>query len=385
MRQRNDLVFPMVEYNRRLTALRQKMAERGLDVIITTTPENICYLTGFESPGHYYFNALIVPIEGEPIAVPRRLEESGYQALTWVEFVRPYEDTEDPVHKLYTVLVEFNLQHKRIGFEKSCWFFTAVQQDRFFAYCTQATFVDCAGIIEAGRLIKSDHEIELMKKAARTTEIGMKAGIEAVQEGVTENDIAAEIHYAMIKAGSEWPSIQPFVASGYRGAIGHATWAGRTVEKGDCIMLELAGCLKRYHAPLMRSGFVGKPDPAVKQAEEIVHEAFDAIVAAIKPGVPAGDIDAIGRKIIAGSKFGGAQASRTAYSVGIGLPPDWGEGQILSIQPNEPRVLQTNMTFHLLPWVQIPNIGGISFSETIRVTEDGCELLTNFERSVFVK
>lgn len=385
MRQRTDLVFPMAEYERRLTALRGRMAVRGLDAVITTIPENICYLSGFESPGHYYFNALIVPLEGEPIAVPRQLEDSGYQALSWLEISRPYSDTEDPIHKLFTTLVEFNLHYKRIGYEKSAWFFTAAQQDRLFATCTQATFVDCSGIVETGRLIKSEVEIELMRRAARTTEVGLQAGIEAVAEGVTENDIAAEIHYAMIKAGSEWPSIQPFVASGYRGAIGHATWAGRTVEAGDCVMLELAGCLKRYHAPLMRSGFVGEPDPAVKAAEKVVHDAFDATIAAIKPGVPAGEVDAVARGIIAASQFGGTQASRTAYSVGIGLPPDWGEGQILSIQPNEPRRLEANMTFHLLPWVQIPGVGGISFSETIRVTETGCELLTNFDRSVFVK
>ena len=213
----------------------------------------------------------------------------------------------------------------------------------------------------------------------------MQAGIEAVTDGATENDIAAEIHYAMIKAGSEWPSIQPFIASGFRGAIGHATWAGRTLEPGDCVMLELAGCLKRYHAPLMRSGFVGEPDPVVWKAARVVHEAFDAIVAVIKPGIAAGDVDAAGRQIIGSSDHGGIQGSRSAYSVGIGLPPDWGEGQILSIQPHEPRLLQTNMTFHLLPWIQLPGIGGISFSETIRVTPDGCELITNFERAIFVR
>ncbi|MCB0180783.1 MAG: aminopeptidase P family protein [Anaerolineae bacterium] len=385
MRQRADLVFSLLEYERRLTALRERMAVRGLDAVITTIPENICYLSGFESPGHYYFNALIVPLEGEPVAVPRQLEVSGYEELTWLENIRFYTDTEDPIHKLYTTLVEFGLHYKRLGYEKNSWFFTAAQQDRLFAYCSPATFVDCSGLVEAGRLIKSEVEIDLMRQAARTTEAGMRAGVEAVAAGVTENDIAAEIHYAMIKAGSEWPSIQPFVASGYRGAIGHATWAGRTLENGDCVMLELAGCLKRYHAPLMRSGFVGEPDPVVKTAEHVVHEAFEATVAAIKPGVSAGEVDAVARGIIAASQFGGTQASRTAYSVGIGLPPDWGEGQILSIQPKEPRLLEANMTFHLLPWVQLPGIGGISFSETIRVTETGCELLTNFDRSVFVK
>jgi Xaa-Pro dipeptidase len=241
MRQRNDLVFPMAEYERRLTALRQRMDERGLEVVLTTTPENICYLTGFESPGHYYFNALIVPLEGEPVAVPRRLEDSGYEALTWVKLRRPYNDTQDPMEVVRKALEEFGLHYRRIGYEKNCWFFTAAQQDRLFAACSQATFVDCSGIVEAGRLIKSTEEIELMRKAARTAEAGMQAGIEAVAAGVTEHDIAAEIHYAMIKAGSEWPSIQPFIASGERGAIGHATWTDRVVQPQDSVFLEVGG------------------------------------------------------------------------------------------------------------------------------------------------
>lgn len=53
MRRRDDLAFPMVEYDRRLADLRERMAAAGIDVMLTTTPENICYLTGFDSPGHY--------------------------------------------------------------------------------------------------------------------------------------------------------------------------------------------------------------------------------------------------------------------------------------------------------------------------------------------
>lgn len=384
MLRRDDLVFPMAEYERRLQELRERMAQQDLDLVITNTPENICYLTGFESPGHYYFNAVLVPREGEPVAVPRLLEESGYEALTWMEALRPYEDFEDPVQKTHDTLAEFGWLDKRIGYEKNCWFFTAAQQEQLFALCPQATFIDCSGIVEAGRLIKSDLEIDLMRKAARATEAGMQAGIEAVRAGSTENDVAAEMHYAMIKAGSEWPSIVPFVASGYRGAIGHATWAGRTIEQGDIVMLELAGCLKRYHAPLMRTGFVGEPSQRVREAEQVVQEAFQAMVDAIRPGVAAHDVDATSRRIIGASPIAGKQGSRSAYSVGIGLPPDWGEGHILSMQPQEMRPLQANMTFHMLPWIQVPGEGGISFSETVRVTEDGCELITRFERGLFV-
>lgn len=385
MRQRDDLVFPMAEYERRLGELRLRMEERGIDALLTTTPENICYLTGFDSVGHYYFNALVVPLEGEPFMTPRLLENHGATVLTWVELTRPYHDSQDPMDVVRDAFVEFDLHTKRIGYEKECWFFTAAQQDRLFSKLPEATFVDCSGIVEQGRLIKSESEIDLMRRAAKTTAAGMAAGIEAVEAGATENDVAAEIHYAMIKAGSEWPAISPFVASGERGAIGHATWAGRTIQDDEFVFLELAGCLHRYHAPMMRTVYVGDPSARAREAEDIVLEAFDACVAAIEPGVPAGEIDRIGREIIAHSSFGAEQASRTAYSVGIGLPPDWGEGQILSMQPGERRPLRANMTFHLLPWVQIPGEGGVGITETIRVTETGCELLTDFERKLFVK
>jgi Xaa-Pro dipeptidase len=385
MRQRDDLVFSMAEYERRLRELRQRMEERELEVVITTTPENICYITGFESPGHYYFNAVVIPQHGEPFAVSRRLEESGMDAHTWLSLLRPYEDVQNPIVRLVEALAEFGMDGMRIGIERNCWFFTAVQQETLIAQCPRATFVDCSGIVEAGRLIKSDEEIALMRKAARTTEAGMKAGIDAVQAAATEGDVAAEIHYAMIKAGSEWPSISPFVASGERGAIGHATWTDRVIQSGEPVFLEIAGCLKRYHAAMMRTVFVGEPDESLWEAEKLVQEAMEACIDAIKPGVTAGSVDAAGRAVIANSRLGAKQGSRTGYSIGIGLPPDWGEGQILSLQQGEQRPLQTNMTFHLIPWAQIPGKGGIGFSETVRVTGEGCEFITSLERKLFVK
>ncbi|TWU13425.1 putative peptidase [Symmachiella macrocystis] len=172
MRQRDDLSFPMHEYARRMQALRQRMAERGLDAVLITTPENICYLTGFESQGHFSFCALIVPLEGEPIMVPRRMEDSGVQARTWVAISCPYEEVEDPIQKVRDTLRLYDLSDNRIGFEKDCWFFTAVQQERLFALSHETSFVDCAGIVEAGRLIKSDLEIEMIRSAARVAEAG---------------------------------------------------------------------------------------------------------------------------------------------------------------------------------------------------------------------
>ena len=387
MRQRDDLTFPMHEYSRRLQELRDRMAERGLDAVLITTPENICYLTGFESQGHFSFCALIVPVEGDPIMVPRRLEDSGVQARTWISISCPYEEVEDPIEKVRDTLRLYDLSESRIGFEKDCWFFTATQQERLFALSHETSFIDCAGIVEAGRLIKSDLEIDLIRSAARVAEAGMKAGIEAVHEGVTENDVAADIHSAMIRAGGEWPAISPFVATGHRGSVGHQTWAGDMIKNNECVFLEVGGCLKRYHAAMMRTCFVGEPDQQILDAVKTVQEAVDASIASIKPGMRLGEVDAVSRKIIsrAAPHFGGMQVTRSAYSIGIAFAPDWGEGHIMSIRHRDPRVLQPNMTFHNIPWVQIPGKGGIGLSETIRVTDDGCEVITQLPRQLYVK
>lgn len=387
MRQRDDLAFPMSEYRRRLQELRVRMEARGLDAVMITTPENICYLTGFESPGYFAFEALIVPLEGEPIMIPRRLEESGVQARTWIQITRPYEDNEDPIEKVADTLRIYHLYNQRIGYERDCWFFTSPQQDRLFARSPVTSWVDCAGIVEDGRLIKSECEIEMMRRAARCAEAGMQAGIEAVHEGATENEIAAEIHHAMFKAGGEWPAISPFVATGTRGSIGHATWEQNPIRDRDYVFLEVGGCMKRYHAAMMRTCFVGKPDEQVRMAERTVLEAMQASIEAIRPGMRLGEVDAVSRRIIArqAPSFGGLQMTRSAYSIGIAFPPDWGEGHIMSIRHEDPRVLRPNMTFHNIPWVQIPGRGGVGMSETIRVTENGCELITDFERKLYVR
>lgn len=385
MRQRDDLAFPMLEYEARLEALRGRLYERQLDAMLVTTPENITYLTGFESPGHYWFQGLVVPVEGEAICVSRELECAGVDADTWVERNWGYADSEEPMARVAEALAALDLRGQRVGYERDCWFFTASQQDRLFALASDMVWMDASLVVEQGRLIKSELEITMMRAAGMTTSAGMRAGIEAVAAGVSEDEIAAQIHLEMIRAGSEWPSIAPFVASGERGAIGHATWRGRVLREGDPVFLELAGCKRRYHAAMMRTVFVGDPGRDVRDAAAVVLEAFDLAVAAIRPGVPAGEVDRVARDFIASSAFGGTQASRTAYSIGIAVPPDWGEGQILSMKPGETRPLEANMTFHLLPWVQIPGRGGIGCTETVRVTEDGCEMLTTgVARELFV-
>ena len=386
MRRRDDLVFSMAEYERRLAGMRAEMDRRALDAMVVTTPENLFYLTGYQTPGYYFFQALVVPLDGEPFMVTRLLEDSNVQTRTWVEYSRPYADTESAVGALHMALHEFGLEKARIGYEKHSYFFRASEQEQIIAAMEEATFLDSTGLVENLRVIKSPDELDMIRAAAKTTEVGMQAGLDAVTAGVNENEIAAEINYAMTKAGSHYPAIAPFVASGWRCAVGHATWEDREVEQGDVVFLEVGGCRYRYHAPMMRTVMVGQITDEVAEAEEVINEAVSAAVQEMRPGITCGDVDHLCRQYLARYTYGGTQATRSGYSVGIAFAPDWGEGHILSIQPGERRYLEENMTFHLIPWLQVPGIAGVGISETVLVQRDRCvSLFETFDRKVLSK
>lgn len=383
MPEHGDLVFPREEYRRRIDKLRQLMQERDLDAVILAMPHDLFYLTGYQTPGYYWFQVLVVPVEKEPFMVTRLLESSNIPARTWIEISRPYDDFENPAEILADSIREFGLEKSRLGYDRDAYFFRAFEQEDVIARLPDATFINCTGIVESLRVIKSDLELEKMALAARATEAGMAAGIAAVAPGVSENDIAAEIYDAMLRAGSEWPSMAPFVATGWRGAVGHMTWERRVLNEIDYVFLEVAGCYNRYHTAMMRTVTLGETPQAIRDGERVCLDAMQATMEAIKPGVPASEIDAIARKIIAEGAPHVEQAARTAYSIGIGFPPDWGEGHILSMRKGHDRPLEKNMTFHLIPWVQVPGHGGVGITETIVVTEDGCRSLFNFEQKVF--
>ena len=89
------LHFTLEEYQQRLDALRSRMEQKGVDAMLLTTPENLYYLTGQQTPGYYWFQTLIVPMDREPVFITRRIEDDAVQQMSWVEDSRPYEDFND--------------------------------------------------------------------------------------------------------------------------------------------------------------------------------------------------------------------------------------------------------------------------------------------------
>ncbi|MEQ9209944.1 MAG: ectoine hydrolase, partial [Pseudomonadales bacterium] len=386
MRQRDDMTFPIEEYERRLSELRGNIARRHLDAVIISDPENIMYLTDYQTTGYSFFQALVVPLETEPFMITRQMEESNVIQRTWVEKTQPYSDTGDAIQMLIDSLRTAGLDNKRIGYERNSYFFPAYQQDRIHTSLTDGQLLDCFGIVEQSRVCKSDLEIEVMRKAAIATESGMKAGLEACQAGVSENDIGAAISDAMFRAGGEPPAVMPYVTSGPRTMIGHATWEGRKVQPGEHVFLEVGGCYRRYHTAMMRTAIMGELSDSMAHAQERMKQALKMVHKHVQPGMTVSDADNMIRKIISDNKVGANLVTRSGYSIGIAFPPSWDEGYIVSLKQGESTVLEKGMTFHIIPWMWgVDGDKTCGISDTIYITENGCESFFTMEQDFTVK
>lgn len=386
MKQRDDMTFPFEEYQRRLDGLRQRMANRLLDAVVITDPENLMYLTDYQTTGYSFFQALVVPLDGEPFMITRNMEESNVHERTWVELTRPYPDTGDAIQMLVQSLREFGLAGRYVGYERNSYFFAAYHQDAIHTTLIEGKLRDCFGIVEEGRICKSQAELEVMGRAARATEAGMKAGIDACQAGVTENDIGAAISHAMFRAGGEPPAVMPYVTSGPRSMIGHATWEGRTVQPGEHVFLEVGGCFRRYHTAMMRTVLLDDLSESMRKAEERMKIALKEVKSILRPGVTVSDADNLVRSIITDNDVGARLITRSGYSIGIAFPPSWDEGYIISLKQGDSAVLREGMTFHIIPWMWgVDGNKTVGISDTVYITADGCQSFFTLDENFVCK
>lgn len=380
-----QLPFTGDEYQRRLDGVRALMATRGLDAFVTFTPENVYYLSGHDSPGYYFYTATVVTQDRLPINVLRVIETSNTLGRGWSRLAVGVGDVEDPVAATLWLLAELGLSGKRIGAEANAFF---VSPARYFQLqrgieASGGTLLDASMLVEQMRMVKSQEELVYMRRAARAVSHAMGVALEASHEGTNENDVAAVTVADLIRAGSEEAGLPQFITSGPRTSLVHSTWAGRTYERGDVLNYELAGVYKRYATPFFRCAVVGGASKEQLAISDMILEILDTVLDAIKPGVPALEVHAKNRAVFEKHGHAGWPHHRTGYSVGINYPPDWGEGNIISIWDGEERPLQEGMTFHLVPGYSELGRHTIVISETILVTGTGVEVLTDYPRKLF--
>lgn len=223
---KKEIGFSMEEFQGRIQKVKKSMEEQNLSLLLVNTPENIFYLTGHKSPGYYMYMCLVIPLEGEMTLVLRRGEVGNAQVYSWLEGegLVAYDDTDDPLQKTVDVIMEKGFRGGRAGVEFTSWFLTTKNFLDLQTKLKGAEIVDASGTVEQARMVKSAKEIEYIETACRIVDKAMAKGIEKIQPGNKEKEVAAAFFSEMCLQGSEYYGTEPYVASGPRAGAMHSSW-----------------------------------------------------------------------------------------------------------------------------------------------------------------
>ena len=386
--------FSKNEYKDRLKKVQQSMQDKGIELLISQDTANINYLTGYDAWSFYYAQCVIVHVNAdEPICFIRAQDAGGAFIKTYLkkENIIIYDEKYIhtwPLHP-YDALVHLIKKNKwdklNIGVEMDAHYFTAYCYEKLKQGLPNASIIDSDRLVNWVRFVKSDAEIDFMKKAAVISENAMRTAMEIINPGIRQCDAVAEIQKSLFKGtseyGGEYASITTLLPTGKGTSASHLTASDDKFKKGEATVVELSGTYKRYHAPMARTVNLGKPEKKKIDAMNATNEALEAGIAASKPGNTANDVAQNFWNVL--DKYNIKKESRTGYSIGIGYPPDWGEHTI-NISKGDMTILKPNVCYHMIAVMQFGD-WGVEASESIRITEDGNELLCNFSRDLHVK
>ena len=384
-----EMAFSREEYDARLAKVRKAMAEQDIDVLLVHHTPNFCYLAGYQSPLANWYGCLILPREGEPIAQMVELEISNLMVHGWDNeniYVFEWHKQGGAPRQLVDILKERGYGDKRLGLEFRLPGCSALTLRALQEGLPQAQIKDASDLVLHFRAVKSPAEMAHIREAARITDIGMEAALAEVAPGKTDNDLTAASYDAMVRAGSEYQSVQPLTYVAQASGMIHVVAKRRTMNVGDAVIIELTGVYHRYGAPVERTAIIGQPSDIIKRMSEYVLTAHALLYETARPGRAASDVAKAVTRGLRDFKLPPEAVARAVffgYSVGIAFPPDWVE-QSMFVDVDTDRLLEEGMVFHAPLSARVPGKSRVSISECWTVTPTGSEPLSKLPRDLIV-
>ncbi len=394
--EKTNLLFSLVEYKIRLIKVKMSMLKKGIDTLLITDPANMNWLTGYNAWSFYVHQGVVVNLEEEePLWFGRLMDRNAALVNCWIneKNMIPYDESfvmnpsSHPMSDIaQSIFIKRRFDKGIIGVEMDNYYYSAQAHSELTSSLPNATFVNANALVNWQRAVKSTKELEYMQIAGKITNAMHQSVLNKAKIGVSKNKLVAEVYHTGISGvdgyGGDYPSIVPLIPSGKEASACHLTWDDRTLQNNQCTYFELSGCHNRYHAPLSRTLYFGKPEQKFLDAESALIEAIHTGLEQAKPGNKTSDIanalDAVMLKH--GINRNGA---RCGYPIGLSYPPDWGE-RTMSLRSSDNTVLEEGMTFHFMPGIWQED-WGIEITESIVITDTGVDTLCEMPRKLFLK
>jgi len=362
-------------WGRRLDRAREGLTQGHLPALVVSTPLNITYLCGFRGSSGLLVltpDRTILIVDGRYASAARAGSLAG--GLFPIEV---YAVSDTYPRALATVLADTGVA--AAGFEAAQ--VTVATLGVWQAAAPGVTFRATEGQIERLRAIKDDHEIVILRRAGKLLSqvaTGLRSWVRA---GRREREVAADINGALERAGFSEPAFPTIVASGPNSAHPHARPTDRRLEAGDLVVLDFGGLLDGYCGDLTRMFGIGQVSPTAWSLYEAVREAHAAALRAIRDGVEAASVDAEARRVLTACGFGGGILHATGHGLGLEVheAPRLGPAQ-----PGRTERLQAGMVCTIEPGAYVEGLGGVRLEDDVLVTNEGCEVLTEASRDLFI-
>ena len=386
-----SLTFDEAEFRRRHDALRAAVQAEGLDGLVCTFAPSVCYVSGYETLASFAPAFLIVGIEREPTLLVDDFESFNALVSSWVEDVVTYPWAGDPGSVLIDVLRHRGWSKARLGWEHH-QHGGAYESFQRAAESVGESWSYVHGLLDGVRARKSAAEIAAVRSAGLITPHGFDAAAAELRPNAPDTAVASVIYRELVGRGSERMSIQPIVTAGRNSGIPHTTFGRSRLTPGHPVILEFGACLKRYSAPMIRTGAIGElADPVWGAMYAACLEAVERTIAGMRPGVSTLDLAQHASEPLTELPPRVFTDSNRGYSVGLSFEPDWADVMGLQICTRKWRserslaaypTLQPGHVFHVRAVARDVGRAGVGVSETVAVTADGCEVLTDYPRDL---
>ncbi len=352
---------------------RKLMAENSIDAILLMEGTSLRYFTGIRWWGGERMFAFVLPVKGAAFYVCPAFEEGrAHEQLANApggseHDLRTWQEDESPFQLVAQALKDRGISAGKLGIEESVRFLFV---NALSKASPQTALVSATPVTAGCRMIKSDHEIALMRLASLVTLSVYQAVYQALSDGMTQHDVEALIDKAYARTGFVGDAS---VMVGEYTASPHGSATPQVIRQGSIIMLDDGCTVEGYQSDITRTFVLGKASDKMKRVFNIVHQAQSAALAAARPGVDCGTVDAAARKVITEAGFG-PDYKFFPHRVGHGLGMDGHEWPYL-VRGN-PTKLMANMTTSDEPGIYIRGEFGVRLEDDMHITENGAELFT---------
>ena len=373
------LHFSAEEFKNRKDKVIKLLKQEKLDAILMFRQESMYWLTGYDTFGYVFFQTLVLDQKGNIVLLTRAPDLRQAQNTSNINDIRIWVDKNEsnPTEDLKIILDELNLKGKNIGVEYEAYGLTgrnALRLNKSLKnYCS---IEDTSELVTKLRVIKSNEEINYVKKAANLADKALNEVWKHAKAGVSESKILAEMNKVIFEGGGDYPANEFIIGSGKNALLCRYQAEKQILNSQDQLTIEWAGTYRHYHSAMFRTIPIGKADPKHYKMHEACIETLSNCENKLKPGNKIGEVFDIHAKTFDDLGYKNSRMNACGYSLGATFSPNWMDWPML--YTGNPYVIKPgNIFFMHMILMDSENNLAMNLGETYLVTESGNERLGN--------